>query len=202
MDALSFYASDRVKSLPAIGGVPLTQDRHAAQLSEFEQTLAFFLAPPPSRFPQADQPDNATLLTLNPHLNLKLIQSLHPETRLVKDQGHLRIEIPVTPQKSEQAQSTDQNLIQAVQLNSPLFSVPPQLAPQNPAPRETAFGRVVAPGSLQSLLAGQNTGAQESLLVSQSLSRLLQGQVPPAPLEAREKMHSPFNAYSHWQESA
>ncbi len=167
---------------------------------DFQQALAFFLRPPQGSVANQSQ-DQESLLTINPNLNLKLITRLHPGASLVHDQGRTRLEIAEAPPKAPEQQVSDQNVMQWAQFQTPKpieMSQQPVISAQSP---DLAFGQTLAPSGLSALFMGQGVARGRSL-APESLNRLLQGRIPPPPVEASEEATRLANDFSHWQMAA
>ncbi|MBT9545552.1 MAG: hypothetical protein IV090_09205 [Candidatus Sericytochromatia bacterium] len=167
---------------------------------DFQQALAFFLRPPQGSVANQSQ-DQESLLTINPNLNLKLITRLHPGASLVHDQGRTRLEIADAPLKAPELQVSDQNVMQWAQFQTPKpieMSQQPVISAQSP---DLAFGQTLAPSGLSALFMGQGVARGRSL-APESLNRLLQGRIPPPPVEASKEATRLANDFSHWQMAA
>lgn len=167
---------------------------------DFQQALAFFLRPPQGSAQQQSQ-DSEALLTINPNLNLKLITRLHPGTSLVNDNGRTRLEIADAPSKPAELQVSDQNVMQWAHFQAPKpveWLQQPVLSAQSP---DLAFGQTLAPSGMSALLMGQGVAHSRSL-APESLNRLLQGRIPPPPVDANADAERLANDFSHWQMAA
>lgn len=200
-EALSADLSPQRRSQLALGGgvdgVGGVARRHNAGSqnagASFQHALNYFLNPPRrARSPQRSQ---AELLTVNPHLNLRLVTALHPGASVVSENGQARLEIPLPQLDQPGLQAHSEAIRQATGLDrlQKQQDPNPTQGVQAEEGLEVAFGKVVVSSGLAASLMGQ--GIRHSASVqSSSLAYLLQDRVPakpadPSPSSSKANLH-------------
>lgn len=202
MDFSYFAATPAFSRVESSGfAAPRARSHSLPDPADFQQALAFYLRPPQGSS-LAQSQDNESLLTLNPNLNLKLISRLHPGATLVHENGRTRLELAEPQPKPAVQQVSDQNVMQWAQLQIPKSPEPLHSQPVLQAQSaDLAFGQTVAPSHFSALLMGQGVAHTRSL-APDSLNRLLQGRIPPPPVEQSPNADQTGNDFSHWQMAA
>jgi hypothetical protein len=174
---------------------PAAAGPQAADGLSFQQALTRWLSQSNGR-QRPQETSQVDLLTVNPNLNLKLIQSLHPGAAIVQQHGHSQLQIPVPD-----LHTSHLHITHAVRWVADLDKLkldgnkPTQPVALN---LEQPFGKVIAPTALSATLMGQGVSTSHTSLSPDSIRHMLQGRVNLPPAEKAKKSGGAENQHSHF----
>ena len=143
-------------------------------------------------------PSSTNLLSINPHLNLKVISLAHPGASLSLKDGALEIKQPDATLDHLPVHAPEFAVRQLAQLGRQDMSAAFAFAGRNQEALESPFGSSVAPSGLAGVLMGRGVPAVISDLNAKGLQSLLAARWQTRAVDGTRNSDALDQAITHW----